>query len=1195
MRQAAQLKIINTTSKRLFSIDATARITMAIWLKTQVLVEPILVGRESELQELGQYLDFATQGKGTTILVSGEAGAGKSRLVREFLKTASQKKAGILIGSCLSDSASPYFPFSTAFRSYFNSLEQESLDIENCGSIDVSRFGKGTGFFDLFTQPIQLPATRIESISPQVWKEQIFANVVQTLDVISAKQSIILLLEDIQWADSASLSLLHYLARAINGSKPIIIIGTYRSDELNADTEGHPRPLTEAMRHMRREDLFHEIFVKGLNQIQITQIAENMIGGNVQSQLGEKLTTESKGNPLFIVESIRMLHESQKLVQRDNEWILTATEVGIPSKIKDIILSRLAVLTFSQRRILDAASVVGEKFEIKLLSDVLGLDSLEVLETLNVIAQTTSIVYAEGDSYRFDHARSRETLYGELSVPLKQGYHAKIAEKLENKYAKSKLPYSELAYHYAQAGNKEIALRYALAAGQDSLSRFSNVEAIKHFTYALANMPENCDITEKTKALEGLADAYYANNMFREASKLYEHLSETQTGVVRLRAFRKAMDVAFFSRESQTHLMELAQKAEVYASSDRFEYALLLMQKGRAKVQVMDYKTTYEYTTEALKIFEEEFALPQIASGLLGLGILNTFTSKYQEKAFGQLLCSLALSEELGDIRKKIDIQLWLADGFLRCSLIDQALDKYQEIIELGNKIGDFQRVAQATAQSAYCYLRKDDAKTALSTSLKAIAYGNMTDINWIIGRFYAHILLEYLKLGDLEHAEEYYPKILNLNPVNQRLYVVEVLIAKAVYFTAKNRFKEANECIAKMFEFRGRSDIEVTEYGLILLHEATLSLKKQGQIQQAKKVSDEYTNLLAEVEKRWRQANIRAEVILPINLQQNKEIEMRFLFANVSVDNGKILNIDQIVPQTFEYTDILLDNKRIDKLTDLAGITIGPFATKIVKLKLRATTNGQFLVAPSIEYLDSFGNTKTYVSEPKTITVSFEQEALPDKITSGSKQLDELFSGGIPKEYAIVLLSPPCNTEEYLINGFIAAGPRLGESTFYITAKVDNTLQLAKANNPYLKIFLCNPASDKPFEGSGNVVKLRGIENLTEINIELLKAIRSITQEPTRPKRACIDLLSDVLLQHHTVITRKWLTSILQDLKSNGFTTLIALNPKMHQPEVIQAVLGLFEGEIQLGEKENEKNLYQTIRINRLSNLQYSNFETPI
>ncbi len=128
---------------------------------------------------------------------------------------------------------------------------------------------------------------------------------------------------------------------------------------------------------------------------------------------------------------------ARDLVQENSEWCLSVDELGIPNKIRDIILRRLAALRHAERRILDAASVIGEEFNVELLSIVLGQDRLDVIETLNLIAQSTSIVRVEGASYRFDHARSREVLYEALSLPLKRAYHAKNCR--ENRSLKQEL------------------------------------------------------------------------------------------------------------------------------------------------------------------------------------------------------------------------------------------------------------------------------------------------------------------------------------------------------------------------------------------------------------------------------------------------------------------------------------------------------------------------------------------------------------------------------------------------------------------------------------------------------------------------------------------------------------------------------------------------------------------------------------
>jgi hypothetical protein len=120
------------------------------------------------------------------------------------------------------------------------------------------------------------------------------------------------------------------------------------------------------------------------------------------------------------------------------------------------------------------------------------------------------------------------------------------------------------------------------------------------------------------------------------------------------------------------------------------------------------------------------------------------------------------------------------------------------------------------------------------------------------------------------------------------------------------------------------------------------------------------------------------------------------------------------------------------------------------------------------------------------------------------------------------------------------------------------------------------------------NVFKLKGVESLTDIDIALIKSFRMLDASFTGPRRACVEIISDVLLQHHAVITRKWLSGLLQDLRSKGFTTLAVVNPQMHPQEEVQAILGLFEGEIKISEKETEKGIEKILRIRKLYKQRY-------
>jgi KaiC/GvpD/RAD55 family RecA-like ATPase len=120
------------------------------------------------------------------------------------------------------------------------------------------------------------------------------------------------------------------------------------------------------------------------------------------------------------------------------------------------------------------------------------------------------------------------------------------------------------------------------------------------------------------------------------------------------------------------------------------------------------------------------------------------------------------------------------------------------------------------------------------------------------------------------------------------------------------------------------------------------------------------------------------------------------------------------------------------------------------------------------------------------------------------------------------------------------------------------------------------------------NVSKLRGVENLTDISIALTSTIRKLDPSLKGPRRICIDLISDVLLQHHTIQTRRWLTSLITELKSTGFTALAVIDPQMHSSEELHAILGLFDGEISIYERETEKGLRKFMKIKRMNNQKY-------
>ena len=196
-----------------------------------------------------RYLCSSIEGRGTVVFVSGEAGSGKTRLIYEFLNIARNQGITVLTGWCLSNATVPYFPFIEAFESH--------IVESNEGVSSVT--SKHSSLQTLLVDSEQVGGlSNHEQLSPQVWKDQRFSAVTKGLLFLSTEKPLILFIDDLHWADSASLTLLHYIAKSI-GSERILILATYRSEELSSDGQEFAHPLLDTLLIMGREDLYKEV------------------------------------------------------------------------------------------------------------------------------------------------------------------------------------------------------------------------------------------------------------------------------------------------------------------------------------------------------------------------------------------------------------------------------------------------------------------------------------------------------------------------------------------------------------------------------------------------------------------------------------------------------------------------------------------------------------------------------------------------------------------------------------------------------------------------------------------------------------------------------------------------------------------------------------------------------------------------
>jgi tetratricopeptide (TPR) repeat protein len=794
---------------------------------------------------------------------------------------------------------------------------------------------------------------------------------------------LILVLEDIHWADSASLALLHYISRAIVTER-VLILATFRSEELDSDAKGKPHQLVETIHLMGREDLFKEIKLTNLDQDNVRRIAESMLSGEVDDELVEKLSKESRGNPLFIVEFLRLLFEKGKIIRNQDQWQLSADKLGLPSKVREIIMRRISALRPDQRRILDVASVIGEKFDPDLIAGVLSKDRLEILEVLNGILQSTSLVTIEENSYRFDHSKSQEILYNELSLPLKREYHARIAEKIESTSQNDKgLWISDLAYHYAQSGNKEKLVKYALLAGQEALARFSNTEAIRQFTHVIETCADdNNYIAERKNALEGLGDAYYANCMYEEAIKTYENLASSETGAIRLRAYRKEMDAIWYREFDSSRLMQLVRKAEKYAASDRLEKGRILWNRGRSLVRSRELKFALKDHEKALQIFEEKYSLPDVAQLLGGTGITRIMCGANSKKGLGELQRAITLYQELRDIRGEIRATLLRNTGFQLCGLFRELVGTYVDVFRMGERIGDFESLVDACIQKGLLLEGRSKYEEAIAQNLKALEYFEKTDMKGVEKRIYAGLAREYAKLGKLEHAEHYFGKLMSVPSEileHPRNYF-DVLITEAVLFAAKRQWTEANQIFSKISDMLQTDFYNFTNYNVYLKSNFFWALRIQGRTAEAEAGFEGISRKVTNAEDRFLHVHLLANLMVQREVDVGEEVEMRLDLVNVAKTSGSTIKVEEVLSEGLKVTALpsycCLRNSDIE----LGKKAIGAFEVQTIKLSFKATKAGVFSLNPKILYVDDLGKTKTCKTNSVRINVKPVLKSLKEK-----------------------------------------------------------------------------------------------------------------------------------------------------------------------------------------------------------------------
>ncbi len=455
----------------------------------------LFVGRRDELESLSDCRRAAALGQGCVVLVEGEAGIGKSRLLAQFQRSIAGPRAPHLAyGECLEHAPRPYGPFRTIASALIGKLPTADGKLDGPARRSLSH----------------LTADRLESSGglperDELEKADVFAGFAIALERIGTKHALILVIEDLHWADPATLELLTYVARRVAG-KRVLIVATYRNDELYRD-----HPAMQTLAQLRRERTVHRIALGGLAPVELRALVNSALESRASLPAATLRTLErrSEGNPFFAEE---LLKEALEAVSPSDE--------AVPFSIRAAVAKRLGRLSDESRECIRLAALLGDRFEPQILARVAECDVAELAPTLERAHNLQLIVEdrAEPTRYRFRHALTRQAIANEMLAVQARPLHARIAKTLEA-MPDSAERVDELAYHWWKARDFAKALDYNERAGERAMELRAYADAETYFERALEIAQ---DEVGRARLLERLGDAATHGNELLRGQRAHE-------------------------------------------------------------------------------------------------------------------------------------------------------------------------------------------------------------------------------------------------------------------------------------------------------------------------------------------------------------------------------------------------------------------------------------------------------------------------------------------------------------------------------------------------------------------------------------------------------------------------------------------------------------------------------------------------
>ena len=670
------------------------------------------VGRQNELAIIWSQYQVVKTGSARVVLLRGEPGIGKTRLLEEFTTLAGDDGATILWGNASDfEGMPPYLPFLEALGQYIQvtPLYQLREQVTAYPRILASIFP------ELATRLGELPSAY--QIPPEQSRLRLYESIGTFLEAIGSSSVLVLTLDDLHLADNASLDLLCHIMRHQTKAR-LLVLGSYHEGE----NERSPA-LKRAVNELAHSRVLTTVALSPLSAKETEELAHSYLGGPISPNVSQLLYSQSEGYPFFAEELIRGWIEAGSLVLENTQWVaLAPLEHALPSSIVGALRQRFARLSSDIVDHLRVAATIGRTFDPLLLATVKDRD-VEVVEERMLEAVKAGLVRTEPTGFfTFSHEKIQECLYVEVSTSRRRRLHEIIGKILESRYGqeskKSAFQLAELAFHFAYSGDRRRGATYSRQAAEEAMLAFAFEEAMVHYRKAFEL--HDSDDAERGNLLLGLGEVASLVGEENEAVIAYQ---------AALTWFSQAGDVQVAAQAARGLGLALWRQQALEAARTALEHALALLENS--------------YSAQVVQV-------------LVDLATLLTIYMGEQEKGATYAHMAMELARRLEDHRlEAMVIRAVVGKLNMLGNDIPGAIQSMEEALAFAEANGDPPEAAKCCLYLADAYYFMGEIKRSYEVSLRWIEFLDRSHQSYQLRNPYCWLALLYSSQGAWSDAEQ--------------------------------------------------------------------------------------------------------------------------------------------------------------------------------------------------------------------------------------------------------------------------------------------------------------------------------------------------------------------------------------------------------------------------------------------------------